>query len=285
MLYNPPTGSLDPDAPYVPKNLASGQQGSRVPAKAIEAPQREIVAAILAAGLSPSNTDLTQLAQAIRRLAAQAAPQPALVHRGTNVGSINALAAVMTPAITGYDASALYVVGLAGANTGPTTADFGFGSRPVLRSNGSALKAGDISRTAILTFDGDSFLLANLAQEFAPPGSGFAGSQGRFGYTPAAGQTSLLTATFTPRYAGIVTCFSTLNSSPQNPSISNGAIVQVNGVDAAGAADRVSGASTSVVSRVVAAGDAVAVLSQATPDNASYPFGVSQYLNYLFVPA
>ena len=65
MLYNPPTGSVDPNAGYIGKNLAASQQGSKVPPMAIEAVQREMVAVILAAGLSPTNTDLTQLLKAI----------------------------------------------------------------------------------------------------------------------------------------------------------------------------------------------------------------------------
>lgn len=65
MLYNPPTGGGSND-PYVGKNLAAGQQGSKVPPAALENPQREIVAAITDAGLVPTNTDLTQLSQAIK---------------------------------------------------------------------------------------------------------------------------------------------------------------------------------------------------------------------------
>ncbi len=61
MLYNPPTGSTDPLAPYVGKNLVTGEQGSKVPPRAIEAPQREIVNVLVAAGLTPSATDNAQL--------------------------------------------------------------------------------------------------------------------------------------------------------------------------------------------------------------------------------
>lgn len=65
MLYNPPTGGGSND-PYVGKNLAAGTQGSKVPPAALEYTQREIVAAITDAGLVPTNTDLTQLSQAIK---------------------------------------------------------------------------------------------------------------------------------------------------------------------------------------------------------------------------
>lgn len=68
MKYQAPFGSLDPNDPYVDKNVPGAVAGSKVPAKAIEHPQREIETAILQAGLVPSEGDLTQLAQAIRRL-------------------------------------------------------------------------------------------------------------------------------------------------------------------------------------------------------------------------
>lgn len=72
MKYVQPVGAAE-NAPYVGRSLASGgSAGSRVPAAAIEAPQREIVNAVSAAGLDPASGDLTQLGQAARLLARQA---------------------------------------------------------------------------------------------------------------------------------------------------------------------------------------------------------------------
>ncbi|MGV2049007.1 hypothetical protein ACQZ48_02865 [Agrobacterium sp. 22-209-1] len=68
MQYNPPFGSADPNAPYKDRNTAAGEAGSRVPAAAIEDPQREIMAVIAAGGIAPSKEDLTQLLQAIQQL-------------------------------------------------------------------------------------------------------------------------------------------------------------------------------------------------------------------------
>jgi hypothetical protein len=68
MKYQPPSGSVDPNAPYVGRNLAAGIQGSRVPPKAVEHPQREIMALIESVGITPNEGDLTQLNQAVRRL-------------------------------------------------------------------------------------------------------------------------------------------------------------------------------------------------------------------------
>ncbi|MBB3315106.1 hypothetical protein FHT77_000948 [Rhizobium sp. BK181] len=68
MEYNAPYGSADPNAPYIDRNTAAGTSGSRVPAAAIEHPQREIAAVIAAAGIPASKADLTQLLQAIQQL-------------------------------------------------------------------------------------------------------------------------------------------------------------------------------------------------------------------------
>lgn len=69
MRYNAPPGSVDPNASYVTGNPVTKTKGSPVPSEAVEYPQREIVNTILAAGLIPDNTDLTQLKMAILLLA------------------------------------------------------------------------------------------------------------------------------------------------------------------------------------------------------------------------
>ena len=68
MRYNAPYGSADPNAAYIDRNTPGAQSGSRVPAAAVEHPQREIMAVITAAGISGSSEDLTQLLQAIQQL-------------------------------------------------------------------------------------------------------------------------------------------------------------------------------------------------------------------------
>ena len=65
MDYNAPYGSADPNAGYVDRNTPGAVSGSRVPAAAVEMPQREIVTVIKNAGLTPVKTDPTQLDQAI----------------------------------------------------------------------------------------------------------------------------------------------------------------------------------------------------------------------------
>lgn len=63
--YVQPIGEADPNAPYKDRNTGGGEPGSRVPALAIEMPQREIRTVIVAAGLTPDKTDPTQLNDAI----------------------------------------------------------------------------------------------------------------------------------------------------------------------------------------------------------------------------
>lgn len=68
MKYQQPIGAIA-NAPYQDGNPQTGTEGSPVPAKAIEAPQREIVHVITSAGLIPDEEDDTQLLQAISVLA------------------------------------------------------------------------------------------------------------------------------------------------------------------------------------------------------------------------
>ena len=65
MLYNPPTGG-GPNDPFVGKNVAAGQQGSRIPPKAVEAPQRELVAIVNESLQTPTNDDYKQVLRGIR---------------------------------------------------------------------------------------------------------------------------------------------------------------------------------------------------------------------------
>ena len=71
MKYNGPFDQTNPAAGYVNGNPATNTAGSIPCAEGLEYPQREIVAAIQAAGLTPTNADLTQLAQSISILALQ----------------------------------------------------------------------------------------------------------------------------------------------------------------------------------------------------------------------
>lgn len=65
MRYYQPYGEADPNAPYKDRNTGAGSAGSKVPAKAIEHPQREIMTVIESAGLTPDEGSVSQLNEAI----------------------------------------------------------------------------------------------------------------------------------------------------------------------------------------------------------------------------
>lgn len=72
MKYAPPLDASDPNESYVDASPSAGIQGSIVPAAALEPCMREIVKVIEDAGLTPSDSDNTQLNQAINLLIATA---------------------------------------------------------------------------------------------------------------------------------------------------------------------------------------------------------------------
>lgn len=68
MQYIAPIGAEDPNDSYINANPATGTNGSKVPAEAIEHPMREIMYLITQAGLEGDDEDLTQLHQAVNAL-------------------------------------------------------------------------------------------------------------------------------------------------------------------------------------------------------------------------
>ncbi len=68
MEYIPPSNATEEDESYIDANPSTGQKGSTIYAKAIEHPMREILEVITEAGLTPDETDLTQLFQAIEKI-------------------------------------------------------------------------------------------------------------------------------------------------------------------------------------------------------------------------
>lgn len=76
MKYNAPSNTpatiLVPEPPYIDGNPAGGIKGSIPPAAAIEHPMREILNVITFPGLVPTESDLTQLLQAIQLMISSA---------------------------------------------------------------------------------------------------------------------------------------------------------------------------------------------------------------------
>lgn len=176
MLYNPPPGSTNANAPYVGKNVAAGTQGSKIPPKAIENTQREIVNAISGAGLAPTNDDLTQLLQAMRSIAQTAAGSVsgAVFWRyGQDVSTNPALlTADVTPNMSGYDTNGGYRIRVNnGSVSGGTQANLeNVGQRPVVRADGTPIRKGDWTKGQVILLldDGTNLQLAGVTTAFAP---------------------------------------------------------------------------------------------------------------------
>ncbi|WP_414901204.1 gp53-like domain-containing protein [Rhizobium cremeum] len=135
MKYYPPYGSTDPDASYVDRYSVGATSGSKVPAKALEVPQREIVDVIEKSGLTPD--DVLQLAAAI---------QSGGLNYAVAGGTANALTATLSQVpdalVAGMEVSLKVVA--ANTSTAVTLNLNGLGPVTVYRPFEDALKPGDI---------------------------------------------------------------------------------------------------------------------------------------------
>lgn len=128
------------DASYVNGNPSTGQEGSYFPAEAIEHPQREIIQALVAAGITPSHTVLDQLAESMSRHASGGV-------FGIDSGGANALVVTRTG---NYVVPRALFTGMRvhcranAGNTGASTCNaFSLGARAVVNHLGSALEGGE----------------------------------------------------------------------------------------------------------------------------------------------
>lgn len=145
MKYNQPYGVTDPQAPYVNGNPALGVQGSIPPASSIEYPQREILAVIESAGIVPSNSDLTQLLQALQWHLANVT-QDTKVHYGEAGGTANTITTTLAPVPASLAPGRIVLLKIASNNGGGgvTLNPNGEGAIPVVKPSGSALDANDL---------------------------------------------------------------------------------------------------------------------------------------------
>ena len=200
----------------------------------------------------------------------------------TDTGALNALSITLAPAPASRPA--YLIVRPSSTNTGPVSLTIvGFASVSILRRGGAALVPGDLAANvpAALVWNGTAYELLNPVVPV--PGTGFSGRRSNQGWLPATAATSTLTATFTAPSTGVVIVFSTVNKSysgGSNPNIANVALI--NGV--AGASDLVNLSTTSITSSLVLAGASVTVSSSVTVESAP-TVNLSQYLNYIFIPA
>lgn len=142
MLYQPPTGGAAND-PYVGANPGLGIQGSRVPPKAIEQPQRELIALLSKSGVTPSDTAMTQVAEAVRA--------QAMNYRAA-AGTANALTVTLDPPITAYSAGlVLRLLTGAAANSGEMTLNVdGVGAVALQNRDGTAIAAGQVAADTLV---------------------------------------------------------------------------------------------------------------------------------------
>ncbi|NTI92292.1 hypothetical protein G6L78_01470 [Agrobacterium rhizogenes] len=164
MKYQSPYGSEDPDASYVDRNTATATKGSAVPAKAIEQPQRELVALILAAGLTPGDGDLSQVARAI---------QTGKINFAVAGGTANALTATLAPAPTELTIGMRIFLKIPFVNTSatPTLNVNGLGAATIIGNDGSTLpdRAYVTDMVAEFEWDGAHWRLLDYTSLQTPP--------------------------------------------------------------------------------------------------------------------
>ena len=150
MKYQPPFGSSDPNASYVDRNTVGATSGSRVPAKAIEQMQRELVALQTFCGLSESDTDLQLVAKAI---------QTGKLNFAVAGGTANAITATFAPVPASPIDGMVIRVKMTAANTGAATLN----GDPIVLENGSALSGGELKSTVIYEFrrNGSNWVLSS----------------------------------------------------------------------------------------------------------------------------
>jgi hypothetical protein len=138
MQYNQPVGTIAGSA-YVTGNPATSTPGSIPPGAAIEQPQREIVNLIVAAGLTPSAADMTQLQQAL---------QYGRLNIATVGGTSDAITGTFSLAIStlAYGMGTLFVrATAANTTTTPTFTPGTVAPLPIVKGNNQPLSLGDIS--------------------------------------------------------------------------------------------------------------------------------------------
>lgn len=164
MQYSQPYDQTsNPNAPYVNGNPSSGIQGSIIPAGAVEYPQRELIALIQAAGLTPSNSDLSQVAKAV---------QSGQLNFAVAGGTANELTASFTPAVTALEAGMSFLIEAATLNTDAATLNVdGIGNKSIVKNGSLPLDPGDLNGLVALGYDGTNFKL------LTSPKSGFSKRQ------------------------------------------------------------------------------------------------------------
>lgn len=150
MKYTPPLDAEDPNAGFVNADPANGQEGSIIPAGALENPQREIINAIQAVGMTPTEAN-TQLGTALYEAATKS---DFCVEDTSSTGSayvLNGSGQITYSNLT--DGQRVRFI-VANANGGAATINaYGTGAKPAKKYAGtSALSSGDLLSGAMVEF-------------------------------------------------------------------------------------------------------------------------------------
>jgi hypothetical protein len=160
MKYNQPYGVSDPEGPYINGNPSTGTMGSIPPAASIEYPQREIVNVIKDVNLAtPDNADLRQLGKAI---------QSHKLWSVDDAGTANQYSVTLAPHPGAYFRYLTVVAYTMAPNTGPSNLNVNaMGAKPIVRSDGSELIAGDIGVNTLncFVYDGVKFRIVWLGRD------------------------------------------------------------------------------------------------------------------------
>ncbi len=158
MKYAQPYGVLDPNAGYVNGDPSVGRAGSIPPAAAFEEPMREIVKCITGCGLTPTDSDLTQLWQALQI-------GPWINEYAADTGSANVYSASITPVPAQLYLGMRVAVKIGNANTGPSTLNInGLGAHAIKRASGADIVSGDLKtgQVGYFIFDGAYWQIINF---------------------------------------------------------------------------------------------------------------------------
>jgi hypothetical protein len=155
MKYVQPYGISDPDASYINGDPSVGRMGSIPPAAAFENPMREIVGVIEKSKITPADTDLNQMAKAVRSQR---------MNYVEDTGSVNNLSVALDPPITAYTPGLPLRVKIYNTNTGPCTIDAGAGRVSIVRPTGAEMNPGDLPAAGLadMVYDGTRFQMINF---------------------------------------------------------------------------------------------------------------------------
>jgi len=135
------------DGKFVDEDITAGTPGSLIPAVWGNSITLEMLHVIEAAGLEPSEGDLTQLLQAIRKVG-----QAGAGNTGTDTGAANVYTVAYTPVITALTDGAVLRFKAKTANTGASTfSPNGVLAKPLVGLGLAALQGGEIIANGMCT--------------------------------------------------------------------------------------------------------------------------------------